>query len=102
MLIYYIEVTNPNNVSLFPPSLTTYKAMVTEASTGVITLLQNDRGSVIHLFANTSELTTYINLIALSGDDLAAMNEWKTANNIIINYRIFELTTSADTPSVLG
>ena len=45
-----------------------------------------------------SELTAFTNAVALSGANLAAMNEWKTANNITIEYSVLGLTATADTP----
>ena len=98
-ILYYMKVTNPNNVALFPPSLeegawaTTFtNAMSTAPS------VMSANGTTLQIFKDTTALTAYISSIALSGAQQAVLTEWKTANNITIAYEIFDLTTSETTP----
>ena len=98
-ILYYAKVTNPNNVALFPPSLTS-GAYQTTLSAAIVNVAKftSDNGSTVHIFSDMSELTAFTNAVALSGANLAAMNEWKTANNITIEYSVLGLTATADTP----
>ena len=98
-ILYFMKVTNPNNVALFPPSLTSgaYHTTLSETLT-TVTRFSSTAGSQAHLFTDMTALTAFTNAIALSGANLAAMNEWKTANNITIEYSILGLTATADTP----
>ena len=98
-ILYYMKVTNPNNVALFPPALNegVYDQTLKTALISV-PRFGSDSGSVLQIFADVAALTAFTNSIALSGANLAAMNEWKTANNITIEYSIFGLTATADTP----
>ena len=98
-ILYYAKVTNPNNVALFPPSLASgaYQTTVSAAIANVAKFT-SDNGSTVHIFTDMTALTAFTNTIALSGANLAAMNEWKTANNITIEYSILGLTATADTP----
>jgi hypothetical protein len=96
-ILYYVKVTNPNNVNLFPPSLASYQTTLLEALANAPKFV-SENGSSAHLFSNVSALTTTTNAITLSGANLTAMNEWKTANNITIEYSVLGLTATADTP----
>ena len=96
-ILYYVKVINPNNVDLFPPSLASYQTALLEALVNTPKFVSDD-GSTVHLFSDMSALTATTNAVALSGANLAAMNEWKTANNITIEYSVLGLTATADTP----
>lgn len=98
-ILYYVKVTNPNNVNLFPPSLAsgTYRDLFNTAASAA-PVFASTNGSTAYLFSDMSALTAFSNAIALSGANLTAMNEWKTANNITIEYNILGLTATADTP----
>ena len=99
-ILYYVKVTNPNNVALFPPSLssgTTYDNTLT-AALAYLPGFSSADGSSVHIFSDMSALTAFTTAVALSGANLAAMNEWKTANNITIEYSVLGLTATADTP----
>ena len=98
-ILYYTKVTNPNNVALFPPSLASGAHQTTVfAASANVAKFTSDNGSTVHIFSDMSELTAFTNAVALSGANLAAMNEWKTANNITIEYSVLGLTATADTP----
>ena len=96
-ILYYVKVTNPNNAKLFPPSLASYQTALLEALINKPKFVSED-GSSVHLFSDMSALTATINTVTLTGANLTAMNEWKTANNITIEYSILGLTATADTP----
>ena len=96
-ILYYMKVTNPNNVNLFPPSLADYETTLRQTLANAPGFTSNDDSSV-HIFSDMSALTAFNNAVALSGANLAAMNEWKTANNITIEYSVLGLTATADTP----
>ena len=98
-ILYYMKVTNPNNVNLLPPSLTEGAwATVFATALGGSPTVSSTNGTTLQIFKDTTALTAYISSIALSGANLTAMTEWKTANNITIAYEIFDLTTSETTP----
>ena len=97
-ILYYVKVINPNNVDLFPPSLASYQSSTLPEALVNIPKFVSENGSTVHLFSDMSALTTASNAVALSGANLAAMNEWKTANNITIEYSVLGLTATADTP----
>ena len=94
-ILYYMKVVNPNNVNLLPPSLATgdYATTLTNAL-GVAPSISSTNGTTLQIFHDTDALTAYISSVALSGAQQAALNEWKTANNITIAYQVFDLTTS--------
>ena len=96
-ILYYVKVTNPNNVDLFPPSLASYQTTLVESLDSAPGFTSSD-GSSVHLFTNMTALTSVTSAVALSGANLTAMNEWKTANNITIEYSVLGLTATADTP----
>ena len=99
-ILYYVKVTNPNNVALFPPSLasgTTYDNTLTAALVNTPGY-SGANGSSVHLFDDMAALTAFTNAVTLSGANLTAMNEWKTANNITIEYSVLGLTSTEDTP----
>ena len=98
-ILYYMKVVNPNNVALLPPSISE-SAWATTFSTALdgYPTVSSSNGTTLQIFKDTTDLTAYISSIALSGANLTAMTEWKTANNITIAYEIFDLTTSETTP----
>ena len=98
-ILYYVKVTNPNNVNLFPPSLASgsYRDQFDTAAVGAPAFSSNN-GTTVQIFTDMTALTAFTNAIALSGANLAAMNEWKTANNITIEYSVLGLTSTEDTP----
>ena len=94
-LLYYVKVNNPNNVNPLPPSLSdgSYNTKLLAAlakSPG----FSNLEGSYIQIFADQAALTAYGNSIALTAEESAVLNEWKTANNITSSYEVFELSTA--------
>ena len=94
-ILYFMKVTNPNNVALFPPSLASGAYQTTlSAAIANVARFTSVNGSTVHIFHDMSELTAFTNAVALSGANLAAMNEWKTANNITSSYEVFELSTA--------
>jgi len=100
-ILYYMKVTNPNNVSLFPPSLSLSEgtwATALNTAISVAPSVTSANGTTLQIFKDTAALTAYISSIALSGAQQAALTEWKTANNITVTYEIFDLTTSETTP----
>ena len=98
-ILYYMKVTNPNNVNLLPPSLTE-SAWATTFSNAIAGApgITSPNGTTLQIFKDATALTAYISSIALSGAQQAVLTEWKTANNITIAYEIFDLTTSETTP----
>lgn len=98
-ILYYMKVTNPNNVNVLPPSLleSAWATTFTNALIGAPSVTSTN-GTTLQIFKDTAALTAYISSIALSGAQQAALTEWKTANNITITYEIFDLTTSETTP----
>ena len=97
-ILYYMKVNNPNNVNLFPPSLSEgdYATTLMNA-VSMCPSVSSANGTTLQIFKDIPALTTYISSIALSGAQQAALTEWKTANNITITYEIFDLTTSETT-----
>ena len=98
-ILYYMKVVNPNNVALYPPSISE-SAWATTFSTALYAYptVSSTNGTTLQIFKDNAALTAYTNAIALSGAQQAALTEWKTANNITITYELFDLTTSATTP----
>jgi len=95
-LLYYVKVTNPNNVEPLPPSLRegSYNTKIIEALSNSPNFSNAD-GSYIQIFANQTDLTAYGNSITMTAEESAAMTEWKTANNITISYEVFDLPTAS-------
>ena len=98
-ILYYMKVTNPNNVALFPPSLSggAWAATLSTALNSAPSVTSTN-GTTLQIFKDAAALTAYISSIVLSGAQQAELTEWKTANNITIAYEIFDLTTSETTP----
>ena len=97
-ILYYMKVTNPTNANILPPSLSEwYTTTFTTAIAGAPSL-PSINGTTLQIFKDATALTAFISSIALSAEQQAALNEWKTANNITITYEIFDLTTSETTP----
>ena len=95
-LIYFINVTKPNNVTLYPPALTDW---ATNVLGPVISqsLSTDNNGSVAILSRSESELTTLINSIKLDPAQQAQFDEWKTANGISVSYEILDLGNTVST-----
>lgn len=95
-LLYYVKVTNPNNVDPLPPSLRegSYNTKLTEALSNAPNF-SDGKGSYVQIFADQTALTAYGNSIAMSAEESAALTEWKTANNITISYAVFEIPTAS-------
>ena len=95
-LLYYVNITNPNNVNPLPPSLRegSYNTKLTEALSDAPNFSDSD-GSYVQIFANQAALTAYGNAIAMTAEESAAMTEWKTANNITVSYEVFDLPTAS-------
>jgi hypothetical protein len=93
-IMYYIRITNPNNVSLFPPSMSSYSEQLMVKSNNVSTL-SSPSNTILHIFANQTDLNAYITSISLTSSQSAALTEWKTTNNITFNYAVYELVDSA-------
>ncbi len=96
-LLYHINVTNPNNVDPLPPSLKygTYDTILMAAIANVTVAHSSPNGSVYHIFENEAAFTAHINAISLTAEQMTALNEWKTANNITISYELFELNSAS-------
>ena len=106
-LLYHVNFTNPNNVDPFPPSLRdgAYSVTLNAAIGANVTVVEaTSDGSVYHIFENEAAFTTHINTISLTAEQMTALNEWKTANNITITYELFELNSSSSItiPHVFG
>ena len=97
-ILYYMKVTNPNSVSLLPPSLSEWYNTTFATALAGAPSLTSINSTTLQIFKDTASLTAYISFIELSGAQRTALNEWKTANNITITYEIFDLTTSETTP----
>ena len=99
-ILYKTTLSKPEGVKFFPPSLenssyyTSFQATLSNYING-----DSDGGDInLMLFNSLSELTTYINSIALTAEQQAELDEWKTANNITITYELFDLTASGTAP----
>ena len=105
-LLYHVNVTNPNNVDPFPPSLRdgSYSVTLNAAISEVTVAQSSPNGSVYHIFENEASFTAHINSISLTAEQMTALNEWKTANNITISYELFELNGASGItiPHVFG
>jgi len=95
-LLYYVKVTNPNNVDVLPPSLREgpYNTKLMEALSNTPRFVDTD-GSYVQIFANQAAITAYGNSIAMTAAESAALVEYKTANNITISYEVFDLPTAS-------
>ena len=104
-ILYYMKVVNPNNVALYPPSISE-SAWATTFSTALYAYptVSSTNGTTLQIFKDNAALTAYTNAIALSGAQQAALTEWKTANNITITYELFELNIASGItiPHVFG
>ena len=105
-LLYHVNVTNPNNVDPFPPSLRegSHRATLNAAISAITVAKASLDGSVYHIFENEAAFTAHINTISLTAEQMIVMNEWKTANNITISYELFELNSASGItiPHVFG
>jgi|LakMenEpi03Aug12_release.lakeMendotaPanAssembly.Ray.scaffolds.fasta_scaffold3092121_1 hypothetical protein len=105
-LLYHVNVTNPNNEDLLPPSLLNgpYFSTLNAAISAITVAKEEPDGSVYHIFENAAAFTAHINTISLTAEQMTALNEWKTANNITITYELFELNIPSDItiPHVFG
>ena len=105
-LLYHVNVANPNNVDPFPPSLRNgpYDGILMAAISDVTVAQSSPNGSVYHIFENEASFTAHINSISLTAEQMTALNEWKTANNITITYELFELNIASGitVPHVFG
>jgi len=97
-LLYYVKVTNPNNVDPLPPSLRngSYGTKLNQAKNNTPTFLSTTKGSYVQLFADQAALTAYANSLVLTSEENTALTEWKTANNITVSYEVFNLPTASD------
>ena len=93
-ICYRVNISNPNSVSLFPPSLQTYQNnLYTVVSTS--TSYFEDQTQIVQFFNGYDELTAYYNANKMTAEQEAVFTEWKTANSISITYEVFEIADTA-------
>jgi hypothetical protein len=95
-LLYFVNITNPNDVDTLPPSLRngSYGTKLTQALASTPSF-SSKGGSYVQLFADQAALTAYANTLVLTSEENTALTEWKTANSITISYEVFDLPTAS-------
>jgi len=97
-ILYKTTFSKLAGISNFPPSLEGSSYFTTFQSALDNYTVTDAGNTTFVLFNSLTDLTAYINSIALTAGQQADLLEWQTANNITISYELFDLSTSDTTP----
>lgn len=97
-ILYKTNFSKTAEMSNFPPSLVDSSYYPVFLSALANYNVADSFNTSFILFDNLTDLTTYVNSIALTAGQQAELLEWQTANNITISYELFDLSASDTTP----